>query len=116
MLAGEEVRRERAGGDDPRDDADRVEPDVLPHLVDEAEPDERERERGPDAPADRLVPDEARPERDEHRRRELEEQADADRQSLDRDEVEPLDEREADDAVEDEQAISSRAMRSRPGR
>ncbi len=49
------------------------------------------------------MPHETRPERDEDRRGELEQQADPDRQPLDRDEVEPLDEREADDPVEDEQ-------------
>jgi hypothetical protein len=49
------------------------------------------------------VPDEPRPQRDEHRRGELEEEADPDREALDRDEIEPLDEREPDDPVEDEQ-------------
>jgi hypothetical protein len=53
--------------------------------------------------ADRLVPAEARPECDEHRRRELEQEADADRQPVDRDEVKPLHEREAADPVEDEE-------------
>ena len=50
------------------------------------------------------MPDEPRPQRDQHRRRELEQEADPDRQPVDRDEVEPLDEREADDAVDREPA------------
>ena len=49
------------------------------------------------------MPDGARPQGDEHRGGELEQQADPDRQPLDRDEVEPLHGREADDAVEREQ-------------
>jgi hypothetical protein len=99
VLARQEVRRERSGRDDPGDEADRVEADVLPRLGHEAEPRERPPERGPDAAPDRLVPDEARPQRDQDRRGELEQEPDADREPLDRDEVEPLDEREPDDAV-----------------
>ena len=103
VLPREVVRRERARGQEARDDADGVEPDVLPHLAHEHEPGKRQRERGPDPAAHGLVPDEPRPQRDEHGGGELEQEPDPDRQPLDRDEVEPLDEREADDAVEDEQ-------------
>ena len=103
MLAGQEVNRERHRGEERRRDADRVEPHVLPHLRDQREPRQREREGRPHAASDRLVPYEPRPERDEHRRGELEEEGDPDRKPLDRDEVEPLDEREPDDPVEDEQ-------------
>jgi hypothetical protein len=54
-------------------------------------------------PPQGLVPAEPRPQRDENRRGELDQQRDPDRQALDREEVEPLDEREAADSVEDEQ-------------
>ena len=50
-----------------------------------------------------LLVDEAREERDEERRGELDEQRDADRQVLDRDEVEPLDERDPDEPERDEE-------------
>ena len=104
VLAGEEVRRQRARGKEPGGDADGVEPRVLPHLRDEREPCEREREGRPDPATDVLVPHHPRPEGDEDGRRELEQQADPDREALDRDEVEPRDEREPDDAVEEQQA------------
>ena len=103
MLAGEVVRGERAGCEKARRDSDRVEPDVLPDLRDERQPGEGERKGGPDTPPHGLVPYEPRPQRDEHRGGELEQEADPDREPLDRDEVEPLDEGEADDAVDDEQ-------------
>ena len=61
------------------------------------------------------MPGEARPERDEHRRGELEQEPDADRQPVNRNEIEPLHEREAADAVEDEERTSLRDMRRRSG-
>ena len=64
--------RQRPGRDEPGGDTEGVEAHVLPHLGDEHEAGEREGERGPHAPAYRLVPDEPSPERDEHRRGELE--------------------------------------------
>jgi hypothetical protein len=73
-----------------------------PDLRHEREPDDDEREGGPGAAAHRLVPDEPRPQGDQHRRRELEQQPDPDREPVDSDEVQPLHEREADDAVERE--------------
>ena len=103
MLAREVVGRERACGNETRGNAEAVEASVLPDLGDEDDASHGERQCRPDTPSHGLVPDEHGPERDEHRRRELEQQADPDRETLDRDEVQPLDEREADDPVEDEE-------------
>ena len=74
----------------------------MPDLRDEGQAADHETERRPHAAPHRLVPGEPDPERDQHRGAELEEQADPDRQALDRDEVEPLHDREADDPVERE--------------
>ena len=104
-LAHEVVDRERDGREQARPTTPiAVEREPVPDLRHEREAAEHEREGGPDAPAHRLVPGEPCPQRDQHRRRELEEQPDPDRQPVDRDEVEPLHEREADDAVEREPA------------
>jgi hypothetical protein len=48
------------------------------------------------------VPEEPRPQRHEERREVLEEERDPDREPVDRDEVEPLHEREPADAEDDE--------------
>ena len=66
------------------------------------EADDREGQRGPDPPPHRLVEDVPRVERDEHRRDVLDQQRDADLQSLDRHEVEPGDECQAGDAEDGE--------------
>ena len=102
VLADEEVGRERAGGEQSGGDADvsSARPPTPPRR---ARARRGERECRPYAAADVLVPHHARPERDENGRGELEQEADPDRQALDRDEVEPRDEGEADDPVEDEQ-------------
>ncbi len=103
VLPREVVGGERAGREQPCHDADGVQAEVPPHLRHSHQADEREGQRRPHPPAHRLVPHEPGPERHEHGGRELEQEADADRQPLDRDEVEPLHEREPDDAVEDQQ-------------
>ena len=54
-------------------------------------------------PADVLLVDETGEERDEERRGELDEQRHADREVVDRDEVEPLHERDPDDSEGDEE-------------
>ena len=102
-LGHEEVGRQSECADERGGHADRAEGDPRPELDDEREAGEAHRDRHPDAPPDVLVVDEPREERDEERRRELDEQRDAHRQVLDRDEVEPLDERDPDEAERDEE-------------
>ena len=65
-------------------------------VDDHREADERQRERDPDPAAHGLVEDVARPERDE-RGEVLDQQRDPDREPVDREEVEPLHEREPAD-------------------
>src|SRR5919205_2846689 len=91
-------------------DAAAVEREPAPHLDDEREPGQRECERNPDPPSHVLAVHEARPERDEERREVLEEERDPDREAMDRYEVEPLDEREPEDAEEDERRQLTRTQ------
>ena len=102
-LCHEEIRREGQRAAERRGDADRAERDAGPELHDEREPRQAHRDGDPDAPPNVLLVDEAREERDEERRGELDEQRDADREVLDGDEVEPLHERDADEAECDEE-------------
>ena len=80
-----------------------VECEAAPDLGDERESGERERQREPYPAAYVLVPGVPCPQGDEDRRGELEQQRDPDRQPVDGDEVEPLHEREAADAVEEKE-------------
>ena len=110
MLGDQDVegvgqRRREAGRD-----AAAVERDPAPDLDDEREAGERKGEGEPDPSAHVLAIDEPRPERDEERREVLEEERDPDRQPVDRDEVEPLHEREPADAEQDEQGKLARAQ------
>ena len=102
-LGHEEVGGERERPAERRGDADRAEGDARPQLDDEREPGEAQRDRDPDPPPDVLLVDEPGEERDEERRGELDEERDADGEVLDRDEVEPLHERDADEAEGDEE-------------
>ena len=68
----------------------------MPDLDDQGQAREREGERRPDAPADGFVEDEPSPERDEDRRDVLNQQRDPDVEPVDREEVRPLDNGEAD--------------------
>ena len=101
-LGHEEVGGERQRAAERRGDADRAEGDPGPQLDDEREPGQAHGDRDPDPPADVLLVDEPREERDEERRGELDEERDADGQVLDRDEVEPLHERDPDEPERDE--------------
>ncbi len=102
-LSHEEVGSERQRATERRSDTDRAEGDSRPQLHDEREPGQAHRDRDPDPPPDVLLVDEAREERDEERRGELDEERDAHRQVLDGDEVEPLDERDPDEPESDEE-------------
>ena len=96
----ERVGRGRQGGkEDPRGRDGAAPPDV----DDQREPDEGERQREPDPATDRLLEDVARPEGDEERREILDEERDPDREPVDREEVEPLHEREPADPEEGEE-------------
>ena len=101
-LGHEEVRRERQRATECRGDADRAESDSGPQLDDEREAGQAHGDGDPDPPADVLLVDEPREERDEERCRELDEERDAHGQVLDRDEVEPLHERDPDEPEGDE--------------
>ena len=74
-----------------------------PQLDDEREPRETHGDRDPDAPPYVLLVDEPREERDEERRGELDEERDSDGEVLDRHEVQPLHERDADESEGDEE-------------
>src|SRR6266540_2219229 len=76
---------------------------AVPDLDDQGQTSEREGQRGPDSPPDRLVEDEPRPERDEDRADELDEESDPDLEPVDRKEVRPLHKSKAADAESDEQ-------------
>src|SRR5436190_308381 len=64
--------------------------------------DESQAERKPDAPPDGPMQHVARPEGDDQRREVLDQERDPDREPVDGEEVEPLDERHAADAERDE--------------
>ncbi len=81
-------------------------------VDDHREPDERERERVPDPPPHRLVEGEARPEPDAERREVLDQERDPDREPVDREEVEPLHEREPGDPEQREVRQLARASRA----
>ena len=88
-------------------------PDVHHHR----QADEGEREREPHPAAHVLLEDEARPERDEQRRRVLDEEADADLEPGDGREVEELDERDAADAEHGEEGeLAARRAQARGAR
>src|SRR5205823_9869233 len=84
------------------ENADRVQRPALPDLGDEGQPDESQAERKPDAPPDGPMQHVARPEGDDQRREVLDQERDPDREPVDGEEVEPLDERHAADAERDE--------------
>ncbi len=112
-LRHQEVGGESQRAAERRGDADRAERDPRPELDDEREPLQTHRDRYPDAPADVLLVDEPREQRDEEWRRELDEKRDADREVVDRHEVEPLHECDADEAEGDEQDAEADADRLR---
>jgi hypothetical protein len=87
----------------------------VPDADDQHEAHQREPERGPDPTAHVLAVDEARPQRDEQRREVLDQQCDADREPVDREEIEPLHEREACEA-EDEEERQLASRQSQPPR
>ena len=95
--------RVRHAGAEGSGDPDAVERESLPDLDDQREPGEGEAERQPDASPHALVQDVPRPERDEQRREVLDQQRDAHRQPVDREEIEPLHERDAGDAEDGEE-------------
>jgi len=102
-LGHEQVRGERERAAERCRDADRAERDSLPELDDEREPRDAQGDGHPDPAPDVLLVDEAREERDEERGGELDEQRDADGELLDGDEVQPLDEGDADEPEGDEE-------------
>ena len=102
-LRHEQVGRERERSGERGRDADRAERDARPDLDHEPETGDAERHGHPDPSANLLLVDEAREERDEERGGELDEQRDAHREVLDRDEIEPLHERDADEPERDEE-------------
>ena len=102
-LGHEDVGGERERGAERGGDADDAERDPAPELDDDRQAGDAEDERRPDPPADVLVVDEAREERDEERAQELDEERDPDRQMVDRDEVEKLHEPDPGDAEDDEE-------------
>ena len=81
-----------------KSDAEPVERDAVPEVDDEREPDEREPERDPEPAAHVLLQHEEGEERDEQRAEVLDQQRDADVEPVDREEVEELHERDAEDA------------------
>ena len=85
-------------------EADRRELAAAAEQVDDhPEADQRERERDPDAPPHVLVEDVAGPQRDEQRSQVLDQQRDPDGEPVDREEVEPLHEREPADPEDGEE-------------
>src|SRR5207344_2291721 len=103
VLRHEQVGRQRQRAAQRGRDADGAERDAGPELDHEREASQTQRHGDPDAAPNVLLVDEASEERDEERRGELDQQRDADRQVLDRNEVEPLHERDADQAERDEE-------------
>ena len=87
-----------------------------PELDDERKPEEAERDREPEPLPYRLVDVEAGPERDEHRREVLDDERDPDVEPPNADEVEELDEGEAEDPEhrQEAQLPPRRAERGRP--
>src|SRR5581483_8023409 len=113
------LRQEEVAGEGDRCDqgvghAEPVQRDASPEVDDEREPAEREPERSPDPTPDRLLHDEARPERDEQRAEVLDHERDADLEPVDREEVEELDERDAEHAEggEEEELAARGAQRA----
>ena len=78
---------------------------------------EGERQRQPDPPPHRLMEDIARPKRDEERGEVLDEQRDPDREPVDRQEVEPLHEREPahPEHEQERQLLQGHLQPPRPG-
>ena len=85
-------------------------------VHDQRQPEQRQRERGPDPPPHRILVDEARPERDEQRREVLDQQRDPDREAVDRQEVEPLHERQTDEAEREQVRQLAPRQPQAPGR
>ena len=77
--------------------------DTAPEVDDERQPSERQDQRGPHPPPDRLLEDEPGVERDQDRRDVLDQEGDPDLEPVDRHEIEELDEGQADDAEEEEE-------------
>jgi hypothetical protein len=98
VLREQQVRGEDDGRDQCEHDADPVERDAFPELDHQCEAGKRERQRSPDPPAYPLVAERRRVDRDEERPEVLDQQRDPDLESVDREEVEELHERDAADA------------------
>ena len=75
----------------------------LPELDDQHEAGQRQREREPDTSAHALAVNEACPECDENRTDELDHERNPDLDTMDREEVRPLHEREAADTEREEE-------------
>ena len=97
VLGHEEVGGETERPGERRGDSDGAERDSCPDLHDDGEAGETEHDGNPDPPPNVLLVDEACEQRDEERSRELDQQRHSDRQVVDRDEVEPLHECDAED-------------------
>src|SRR4029077_3256887 len=89
-----------------RRNAGTAETSSVPDLDDEGEPCERDCECGPDATANGLVKDEARPECDEDRCDVLDQQRDSDVQPVNRKEVGPLNDGESDAESDQEREVA----------
>lgn len=98
VLPEQEVGRERHGGPQCCQYPDRVEAEPVPDLGDERQAAQRTSDAEPHPLEPLLAVDEAREGRDQDRRGELEQERDADRETVDRDEVEVLDERDPGDS------------------
>ena len=85
-----------------------------PELDDQDEPGQAEHERDPQPTADPLVEREPRPEGDEQRCEELDQERLADRQPVDGEEVRPLDERQAADSERSDEHELATGDRDRP--
>src|SRR5581483_5419322 len=90
MLGVENVGGVGSGVREREQDAEPVEREAAPHPHHEHEADERQRQRRPEAPADALLLDEARPQGDEERAEEDEYERDPDLEPPDREQVQEL--------------------------
>ena len=101
-LRDEDVERVAEACDAGDCDADAVEAPT-PELHDQHQPGEAQRQGDPDPRAHPLVPGEPRPDGDEDRRKVLDQQRFADRQTVDREEIRPLNQCEPADPERREQ-------------
>jgi hypothetical protein len=102
-LGEQHVDRERNGPGQRGGNPEAVERQPVPHLHHEGEAGESERSRDPDPPPHVPPEREPHPECDQQRRQVLDQQGDPDREALDREEVEPLHEGQACNAVQCEE-------------